>query len=202
MRIRLLAPALIATATLVAGCASAPTEAVNKANAALDAAQQAQAPDYAPEAWTTAQDSQAKLQAELAAQEKKFALFRSYDEAKNLAAATESAAENAKSEAVAGKERTKEEAQTLMTQAQERHDEVVKALESAPKGKGTEADLVSLKADSGSIETTLQEMQSAFDAGDYLTAKTKAEAAIASSQDILDQIQKAREMRGRTSRGA
>ena len=91
MRFRLLAPTLIATATLVAGCASAPTDAVNKANDALDAAQQAQAPDYAPEAWTTAQDSQAKLQAELAAQEKKFALFRSYDEAKNLAAATESA---------------------------------------------------------------------------------------------------------------
>ena len=66
---------------------------------------------------------------------------------------------------------------------------------SAPRGKGTEADLASLKSGVTSIDGTLAEMQTAFDAGDYLTAKTKAQAAIDASREVVKEIETAKAQR-------
>src|SRR4029077_17444950 len=53
----------------VAGCASAPKTEIDEAKHALETAQNAHAADYAPEAWNAAKDAEAKLDAELAAQD-------------------------------------------------------------------------------------------------------------------------------------
>jgi hypothetical protein len=187
--------AIAATALLVAGCASAPTDQIDSAKQALANAKTAQAADYAPDAWNTAQDDQNKLDAELQAQQNKMAIFRSYGNAKALAATLKSDAEQAAQAAQDGKEKAKNDASDLMAQAKDEYAKAQKALASAPRGKGTEADLASLKADSTTIETTLDEMQKAFDSGDYLTAKTKAQAAIASSQEIEKEIENAKSQR-------
>jgi hypothetical protein len=186
---------IAAAALVVTGCAQAPTADIDSARQALDSAKSAQAADYAPDAWNAAQDAQNKLDAELQAQQNKMSLFRSYGKAKALAADLKSDAEQAVQAAQAGKEKAKNEASDLMAQARVEYAKAQKELASAPHGKGTEADLASLKADSTSIGTTLDEMQKAFDAGDYLTAKTKAQSAISASQGIESQVEGAKSQR-------
>ena len=187
-------PVLVLSAAL-AGCAQSPVAEIDGAKQALDRARDAQAPDYAPEAWTAANDAQARLDAELDAQKNKNALFRSYGKAKELATEVKSSAERATELASTGKEKAKTEAATLMSQARDEHALAEKALESAPKGKGTEADLASLKGNVTTIDGTLEEMQKAFDAGDFIGAKTKAQAAIDASREIVKEIEAAKAQR-------
>ncbi|HJQ97507.1 MAG TPA: hypothetical protein VJ826_04280 [Candidatus Polarisedimenticolaceae bacterium] len=179
----------------LAGCAQSPVAEIDGAKQALDRARDAQAPDYAPDAWTAANDAQARLDAELDAQTHKNALFRSYSKSKELASEVKASAERATELAATGKDKAKTEAATLITQARDEYALAQQALTSAPKGKGTEADLASLKGNASGIEGTLAEMQSAFDAGNYLTAKTKAQAAIDASREIVKEIEAAKAQR-------
>jgi hypothetical protein len=76
----------------------------------------------------------------------------------------------------------------MMAQARDEAARAQAAVTTAPRGKGTEADLASMKSDATSIDDTLAEMQKAFDAGDYIGAKTKAQAAIDAAKKIEDEI--------------
>jgi hypothetical protein len=179
----------------VTACAQAPTADIDAAKKSLDDAQRAQASDYASEAWTAAKDADAKLQAELEAQQKSWAPLRSYETTKQLAQLTKSEADRAATEAATNKEKTKTEVAALMTQANEAYQAAQTALTTAPRGKGTEADLASLKSDTASIESQLQEMQRLYDAGDYLGAKTKAQAALDAAKQIQTEIDQAKSRR-------
>ena len=181
------------------GCAKVPQEAVSSAKTALDGAKTAQADQYAPDAWTQAQDAQSQLDAELKAQEDKFALFRSYDHSKELAQQVQTKAQEATQAAEAAKERAREEATNLLAEAKSKLAELQTNLEKAPRGKGTAADLAALKSDASGIETSLTDAENAFNGGDFLTAKSKAEAALQSISEIQAQIDAARQAkRGRT----
>jgi hypothetical protein len=169
-----------------------PTADVDAAKHALDEARQAQAAEYAPQSWTAAQDAEAKLEAELDAQSQRWSALRSYTVASQLASSTKQAAEKSRDEAMAGKEQAKTEATTMMAQARDEAAHAQAAVTTAPRGKGTEADLASLKSDATSIGDTLNEMQKAFDAGDYIGAKTKAQAAMDAAKKIEDEIAQAK----------
>jgi len=186
---------VVAVGLVLAGCSQAPTVDVDAAKHALDEARQAQAADYAPQSWTAAQDAQAKLDVELDAQAQRWSALRSYTIARQLALETKTAAERSRDEAVAGKEQAKAEASTMMAQAREETTRAHSAIESAPHGKGTEADLATLKTDATSIDDTLQEAQRAFDAGDYIGAKAKSQAAIDAAKKIEDEIEQAKAAR-------
>ena len=183
---------IAALGLVLAACSQMPTVDVDAAKHALDEARNAQAADYAPQAWTAAQDADSKLEAELDAQSQRWAALRSYTVARQLAVDTKTAADRSRDEAVAGKDRAKIEVSTLMAQARDESARAKAAVNSAPRGKGTEADLASLKTDATSIDDTLQEMQRAFDAGDYINAKVKAQAAIDASKKIEDEIEQAK----------
>jgi len=176
----------------LAGCSAAPTADVDAAKHAMEEARQAQAPEYAPQAWTAAQDADSKLQVELDAQQKRWAPLRSYTVAKQLASDAKTAAERSKAEAVTGMETMKTEVSTMMAQARDEAAKAHSAVDTAPKGKGTEADLASMKTDATSIDDTLAEMQRAFDAGNYIEAKTKAQAAIDAATRIQSEVETAK----------
>jgi TonB family protein len=89
-------------AITVTGCASPPNADVDAANAAVDKAAADQSSQYAPESLKAAQDARTALDAELKTQEGKW--FKSYDKARELAAAAKAAGEKAAADAVAGKE--------------------------------------------------------------------------------------------------
>jgi Fe2+ transport system protein B len=182
----------VALGLVLAGCAQVPTADVDAAKHAVDEARQAQAAEYAPQSWTAAQDAEAKLEAELDAQSQRWSALRSYTVASQLATSTKQAAEKSRDEAMAGKEQAKNEATTMMAQARDEAAKAKAAVTTAPRGKGTEADLASLKSDATSIDDTLNEMQKAFDAGDYIGAKTKAQAAMDAAKKIEDEIAQAK----------
>ena len=92
----------IALAITAAGCGAPPTAEIDAAWAAVDKALADSAGQYAAESVKAAQDAQAALDAELKAQDAKW--FKSYDKAKELAAAASAAGEKAAAEAVAARE--------------------------------------------------------------------------------------------------
>jgi TonB family protein len=85
-----------------AACGTRPTAEIDAAKAALDNAS-ATAAQYAPESLKAAQDTNAALDAELAAQDAKW--IKSYDRARELAASARLASEKAIADATAGKAR-------------------------------------------------------------------------------------------------
>ena len=73
---------------------------------------------------------------------------------------------------------------------------ILVAAAASPAGAAANcADLASLKSGVTSIDSTLTEMQRAFDAGDYLTAKTKAQAAIDAAREIVKEVEAAKAQR-------
>jgi hypothetical protein len=183
---------IAAVGLVLAGCSQPPAVDIEAAKHALDEARQAQAAEYAPQAWTAAQDAESKLQIELDAQSQRWSALRSYTVARQLAVDTKTSAERSRDEAIAGKETAKTEASTMMAQAREETTRAQSALTTAPRGKGTEADLASLKTDAMSIDGTLQEMQQAFDAGNYIEAKAKAQAATDAAKRIQAEVEQAK----------
>ena len=81
---------LMGLALLAVGCADPPTARVEAVKQGLDALS-AGAEIYAPDAYATAQNAVAQLDAELATQEGTFVLMRSYERATELASAVEAA---------------------------------------------------------------------------------------------------------------
>jgi len=173
------------TGTLIAvGCSQPPTDAVNAAQAALEAAKSSEAADYAAESLAAAESSAAALDAELKVQSEAFALTRSYTKATELATAAKAAADKAAADAKAGKEAAKASATTMIEGVRASIDAVKQMIVTAPKGKGTKADLEAMTADVAAVETGLADFDATFAAGRYKEAQAKAEAA----QKTLDGI--------------
>jgi hypothetical protein len=189
-RISILA-VLAGAALLSVACAKEPTDALNTAKAALDAAKTAGAADYAPTALAAADTAAAALDAEIKAQAEKFSLTRSYTKAAELAVAAKAAADQAAAQAVTGKEQMKAEATALIAGVRAGVDAAKAALAKAPKGKGSAADLEAMKADVTGVETSLADMDAAMTAGNFKGAKVKAEAAKATLDKIVADVQAA-----------
>jgi protein TonB len=92
----------LALAVTAAGCATPPSADIDAAKAAVDKAVADGAGQYAADAVKAAQDARAALDAELLAQDGKW--FKSYDKARELAAAAKAAGDKAAADAVAAKE--------------------------------------------------------------------------------------------------
>ena len=92
------------TLAVAAGCAKPPQQEIDALKATMTAAEQAEAPKYAPDAWNAAQQAQNAVNAEIEAQANKFALFRSYTKTKEQITAANQQAAAAQDAAVAGKE--------------------------------------------------------------------------------------------------
>jgi protein TonB len=90
-------------AVAMTGCATPPSTDVDAAKASVEKATAAGASQYAPDSLKAAQDAEAALDAELKAQDAKW--FKSYDKAKDLAAAAKAAADKAATDASVAKDK-------------------------------------------------------------------------------------------------
>lgn len=178
--------ALVAAAS-VSACAQPPAEAISAAEAAQQAAVAAGAEEYAPEAMNAVAEAKAALDAEIAAQGEKMSFTRSYGRAEELAAAYQAAADQAVTAAEAGKEQAKQEATTFITEGRMALDEATALLASAPRGKGSAADLAAMKTDLEGAGMTLTEAETALAAGSFLEARTKA----VSAREVIDRVKDA-----------
>jgi hypothetical protein len=182
-------PAVLVLAMMV-GCAKPPQPSIDAANAALASAKTAEAADYAADSLKGAEDAVAALQTELKTQEEKFALFRSYKKAEELAASAKAAGEKAAADAAAAKEAAKNAATQGLAELKTALDEAKMALDKAPKGKGTQADLEMMKNDLTGVESAVAEAENALNAGKYKDAQAKIDAAkqtVANTKSAIEQ---------------
>jgi hypothetical protein len=185
---------------LMVGCAKPPQDAINAATSAMDAAKPL-ASEYAPNSLQAAEDAKAALDAEIKAQQDKFALFRSYKKTDELVADLKAKSEKAAADAAAGKEQAKNEATAAISEATTAVTDAKAMLEKAPKGKGTAADLEAMKADLTAADSTIADANSAMTAEKYKDAKAKAEAAKSSAANVVSQIQAAMEAKKAGGKG-
>jgi len=191
--------ALPVTIVMLAACAKPPQADIDAAQAALDSAKAAEAAEYAPESLTAAEDAMAALDAELQAQQGRFFVFRSYDQAKLEAENAVKAAQLSASEAMLAKERARSEASELLARTNTLLNEASELLVLAPAGKGTAMDIAALRADLQSASQMLREAEGAFDAGHYKEASAKATGAVAAIEGVKGAIEEARRARSRRS---
>jgi hypothetical protein len=180
-----------AAAVTAVGCANPPAAELSAVDAAVVAAESAEASTYATAELAAVTEAKAELQGELAAQQDKFALLRSYSKATELAAAVKVAAEVAQQKAVEGKEVARAEATQSVADARVVLDEAVLMLEKAPRGKGTQADLEVMKSDLAAVEASLGEANSALAASNFNEARSKAQAAIQAAGQVKAAVEQA-----------
>ena len=119
---------------LMVGCAKPPQDAMNAAMASLDSAK-AEASEYAASSLQAAEDAKAALDAEVKAQQDKFALFRSYKKTDELVADLKAKSDKAAADAAAGKEQAKNDATTAITDATTALTDAKAMLEKARKAR-------------------------------------------------------------------
>jgi hypothetical protein len=186
----------IAVVAFALGCAEPPQTEIDAANASLESARAAEAGDYAPEALSAAEDSMNQLEAELKAQDEKFALMRRYETSKQLAQAASDAANSAAEQAGAEKQRLQTQADDLIASTRTQITEAQALVDQAPKGKGSQADIAALKADLAAAETSLAEAEAAAASGQYRDAVAKAESVQQSVQGVKMAVEEAQAARG------
>jgi len=194
-KMKIAMPILMVGLAMVMGCAKPPQADIDAAKAAITAARDAGAADYASASLRDAENSVASLDAEVAAQTKKFALMRSYKQAATLAAQAKAAGEKAGADATAGKEKAKADAEALLAQAKTAMDEANAMLATAPAGKGSQMEIEAMKTDMQTVATSIAEGEQAHGAGRYLESKAKFEAALNQATSVKAAIEQAKEMK-------
>jgi hypothetical protein len=186
-RIALILAALTLLAVMV-GCSKAPEAEMQNANAAMEAAKTAEAEIYAGDLFRAAQDTLDAAMAVRQEQDSKFALFRSYGKAKEGFVAAEQMFNNAATEAAAEKERVRVQVEQMMVEVKALVDTTVMALQKAPRGKGSKADIELIKTDLAAVQAQLTEAETDFAAGKFMAVKSKLEAISLKARAIIDEI--------------
>ena len=189
--------ALALSVALVAGCSKPPQQEVDAVQATMTEADAAQAQTYAPDAYAKAQESMNAVNAEMEAQNAKFALFRSYGKTKELVASAQTAAADAKTAAVEGKERMRGEAQTAIDAAKAQlaaAQTAMTELEACPrKPKGFSKDMDLMKGSWEGYNTQGAELDAAMGREDYAAAKSAAETLKSSADQLVADLTAAKE---------
>ncbi|OGC96692.1 MAG: hypothetical protein A2W25_03355 [candidate division Zixibacteria bacterium RBG_16_53_22] len=186
-RIALIFAALTLLAIMI-GCSKAPEAEMQNANAAMEAAKMAEAETYAGELFNAAQDTLNSAMAAKQEQDSKFALFRSYGKAKEGFVAAEQMFNNAATEAAAEKERVRVQVEQMMVEVKAVVDSAVMALQKAPRGKGSKADIELIKTDLAAVQAQLVEAEADFATGKFMAVKSKLEAVAQKARAIIDEI--------------
>jgi hypothetical protein len=177
---------------LVVGCSKPPEPEMQNTQAAMQAAKAAEAEQYAPQSFRTAMDTLNAAKAAKEEQDSKFSLFRSYGKSKAMFVSAQSLMEKATGDAQAEKERVKAQVMEMMTNAQAAIDAATIALEKAPRGKGSKADIEMIKNDLTAVNTAFAEAKAEFDAGKFLASRAKLESVMAKAQAIINEIEQAK----------
>ena len=180
----LLGVGLLATA---AACSQPPRETITAAEQAEEAAVTAGAEEYASAAMSAVAQAKAALQAEITVQQQRWAIRRSYGRAEELAVGYRQAAERAASAAGVGREEARSDATTLIEESTVLLEEVRGMLASAPRGKGTSADLAALSVDLDGAAELLDEAETLLGSEGFMNARVRATSA----REAIDEVKAA-----------
>ncbi len=181
---------------LLAGCSKPPEMEMAAADQAAQAAQASQASKYAPQDWQMAQDTLQAARAEKAAQDSRFAMFRSYGKSKAMfekaSALSNTAASNAKVEM----ERVRKETEQLLNMVKTELDSTAAMVANAPVGKDTKAEIELMKQDMTALQQTFAEAQAEYGRNNFDAAKSKAQSIRDRMASMKTQLEAAMAKRG------
>lgn len=168
------------------GCAKEPTQEINDAKAAIDAAIAEGAQTYSPDQLKVLNDDyNAAVDLAKATTGK---LFKTNDEAKQKLIKVKADAEAVKAEIPAKKAAAKLAAETALTEAKAKVEEAKALVLKAPKSKDTKADIEAFNADLTALDGTVAEVQKMIDSEDYFGASDKAKTITEKAAGISEQI--------------
>ena len=167
--------AAIAMVAFLSSCGKVPQEQIDATNAAITAAQTAEAGVYVPAELAAVQDSMKAIMADVETQNSK--LFKKFGPAKIKLDATLALANQVAANAAVKKEEVKKEAETLMTEIKGVIEENGTLMKKAPRGKEGAAVLEQMKTEMATIEASVAEAQGSYDKGAYMDALNKVKAA-------------------------
>jgi hypothetical protein len=167
--------AAIAMVAVLSSCGKKPQVEIDATNAAIAAAQTAEAAVYVPAEFAAVQDSMKAIMADVAAQESK--LFKKFGPAKAKLATTLTLANQVAANAATKKEEVKKEVEATMTAIKGVIEENKTLITKAPRGKEGAAVLEQIKTEMATIETSVAEAQGLYDKGSYMDALNKVKAA-------------------------
>jgi hypothetical protein len=180
---------LTVIASIIAGCAKAPDAQLEQASNALQEAEAAGAPQYAPEAWNRAREAVERMKAEREAQGGRFALFRNYGKVKLLAEQAARLSEQALAEANSKKTQLRGEITALLAELDASLESARSQLSKVPRSRGL--DTASLRSSLNAADRQLDQARSNLAAGALDSAMAVAAQARTGITGVLKAIEKA-----------
>ena len=181
--------AAIAMVAFLSSCGKVPQTEIDATNAAIAAAQAAEANVYVPAEFTALQDSMNVITAAVETQKSK--LFKKFGPIKEKLASTLTLANTVAANAATKKEEVKKEAETLLNDIKAVIEENGKLILKAPKGKEGAAVIEQIKADMVTINTSVADAQALYDKGTYMDALNKIKAAKEKADGINTELKEA-----------
>jgi len=167
--------AAITMVAFLSSCGKVPQEKVDATNAAIAAAQTAEAAVYVPAEFAAVQDSMNAINAAIEVQNSK--LFKKFGPIAIKLDETLAAANKVAADAAVKKEEVKKEVEGLMTAIKAVLEENTGLMKKAPRGKEGAAVLEQIKTETATIEASVVEAQGMYDKGAYMDALNKVKAA-------------------------
>jgi hypothetical protein len=167
--------AAITMVAFLSSCGKVPQEKLDATNAAIAAAQTAEAAVYVPAEFAAVQDSMKAITAAIEVQESK--LFKKFGPIAVKLDETLAAANKVAADAAVKKEEVKKEVEGLMTGIKAVLEENTGLMKKAPRGKEGAAVLEQIKTEMATIEASVVEAQGMYDKGAYMDALNKVKAA-------------------------
>ena len=188
--------AAFAAVLALSACSAPPDETVAAARASEAAALEAGAQVYAPDALPAVAAAREALEAELAVQEGKMALTRSFRRAGELAQAYQAAADQAAAAASAAYEQAKNETVEFMNRGWADLAAAPSLLASVPRGRLSAQELAALRAEVALAEERLRAADPLIPHGRYLEAREYAREAVDALARVKDAVARAQEGAG------
>jgi hypothetical protein len=181
--------AAIAMVAFLSSCGKVPQTEIDATNAAIAAAQAAEANVYIPAEFAALQDSMNAINAAVETQKSK--LFKKFGPVKENLAKTLTLATTVAANAATKKEEVKKEAETLLTDIKAVIEDNGKLILKAPRGKEGAAVIEQIKADMATINTSVADAQALYDKGTYMEALNKIKAAKEKADGINTELKDA-----------
>jgi hypothetical protein len=182
----LLGLAAIAMVAVLASCGKKPQAEIDATNAAIAAAQTAEANIYLPGEFAALQDSMNAINAKIAEVDGK--LFKNYKTVVADLAKVQTAAETVTTNVAVKKDEVKKEVEGLLNNIKAVVAENAKLLPKLPRGKEGAAVIEQIKGDLNAVDATVAEAQSLFDKGTYMDALNKIKAATDKANSLNAEI--------------
>jgi len=183
-KLGLLALSLVVAAVLI-GCGKPPDAQLEQASGALEAAEAAGAPQYAPEAWNQAKEAADRMKAEQEAQARRFVLFRNWGKVRKLAEEATGLAGAALAEANSRKTQLRGEVSALIAEVEASLQSARGQLARLPRTRGLDA--ASLRSSLDSADRQLAQARSHQSSG----ALDRAMAVAAEARDAVNGVLRA-----------